>query len=79
MKILTEPVGSVPRPQYLIDAMAAFGEAQIDATEFSAICDKAVKETIEKLEATGSPVISDGEQTKSSFVNCFAFSRYVLA
>lgn len=68
MKILTEPVGSVPRPQYLIDAMGAFGQAQIDATEFSAICDKAVKETIEKLEATGSPVISDGEQTKSSFV-----------
>ena len=68
MKILTEPVGSVPRPQYLIDAMGAFGQQQIDEAEFSHICDRALKETIEKLEATGSPVISDGEQTKSSFV-----------
>lgn len=30
--------------------------------------DSAVKETIESLEATGSPIVSDGEQTKSSFV-----------
>ena len=27
-----------------------------------------LRDTIERFEATGSPVISDGEQTKSSFV-----------
>lgn len=67
MKILTEPVGSVPRPQYLIEAFNAFGQQQIDEAEFSNLCDKALKDTIEKFEATGSPVISDGEQTKPSF------------
>ncbi|MEP7376708.1 MAG: cobalamin-independent methionine synthase II family protein [Chitinophagaceae bacterium] len=67
MRILTEPVGSVPRPQYLIDAFGAFGQQQIDEAEFSNLCDKALKDTIERFEATGSPVISDGEQTKPSF------------
>lgn len=79
MKILTEPVGSVPRPQYLIDAMGAFGQQQIDEAEFSQICDRALKETIEKLEATGSPIISDGEQTKSSFVTYPLFGLKNLA
>ncbi len=59
MKILTEPVGSVPRPQYLIDAMGAFGQEQMSEIEFSLICDKALKDTIERFEATGSPVISN--------------------
>lgn len=67
MKILTEPVGSIPRPQYLIDAFNAFGQQQMDEAEFSNLCDKALKDTIERFEATGSPVISDGEQTKPSF------------
>jgi 5-methyltetrahydropteroyltriglutamate--homocysteine methyltransferase len=67
MKISTEPVGSVPRPQYLIDAFNAYGKQQIDEAEFSNLCDKALKDTIERFEATGSPVISDGEQTKPSF------------
>ena len=29
--------------------------------------DRAVRDTIERLEATGSPVITDGEQAKDSF------------
>ena len=33
-----------------------------------ALQDDALRDTIERFEATGSPVISDGEQTKSSFV-----------
>ena len=67
MKILTEPVGSIPRPAYLLDAMTAFGQQQIDKKEFSAITDKALKDTIKRFEQTGSPVITDGEQTKPSF------------
>src|SRR5450432_2398985 len=67
MKILTEPVGSIPRPAYLLDAMTAFGQQQIDKKEFSAITDKALKDTIKRFEKTGSPVITDGEQTKPSF------------
>jgi len=67
MKILTEPVGSIPRPAYLLEAMAAFAQQQIDKKEFTAITDKALKDTIKRFEETGSPVITDGEQTKPSF------------
>jgi len=65
--IPTEPVGSVPRPRELQEAMVAFSSNNLSEQELDAIFDKHVKETIERFEETGSPVISDGEQTKSSF------------
>jgi 5-methyltetrahydropteroyltriglutamate--homocysteine methyltransferase len=68
MKILTEPIGSVPRPKYLADALTAFSRNEINEKELSQLFDKALKDTIRKFEETGSPVISDGEQTKPSFV-----------
>lgn len=67
MKIKTFPVGSVPRPQYLVDAMGAYAQQQINENELQQLFDKALKETIQLFEATGSPVITDGEQTKPSF------------
>ena len=68
MKILTEPIGSIPRPAYLQQAMSAFGARQIKAEELNKLFDQATQETIKELETTGSPVISDGEQSKPSFV-----------
>ena len=35
--------------------------------EYARLADAAVRETIEQLEATGSTVITDGEQSKPSF------------
>lgn len=67
MKIPTEPIGSIPRPPYLIEAMTAFGNGQIKESELAAVTEKAVKETIRLFEQTGSPVITDGEQSKPSF------------
>src|SRR5450432_2438567 len=67
MKIKTEPVGSIPRPKYLIDAMHAFAQQQINESELSKLFDEAVKDTIKRFEETGSPVITDGEQSKPSF------------
>jgi 5-methyltetrahydropteroyltriglutamate--homocysteine methyltransferase len=67
MPIFTEGVGSVPRPQYLIDAMGAAASGRMSATEFAAITDRAVAETIAEMAATGSPIITDGEQSKPSF------------
>src|SRR5213596_2227070 len=67
MKILTEPIGSIPRPKYLIDAMNAFASNEIRSDELSKLFDKAVRETIQLFGTTGSPVITDGEQTKPSF------------
>lgn len=67
MPIPTEPIGSIPRPQALISGLGAFRAGRMSAQELSAIYDSAVAETIERFEATGSPVITDGEQTKPSF------------
>ncbi len=66
--IPTEPVGSLPRPGELQEAMVAFSNNDISSEKLDQLFDEVVKETIERFEATGSPVISDGEQTKSSFV-----------
>lgn len=68
MPIKTEPIGSVPRPKYLVDAMQAFSQNLIAEKELNLLYDEALKDTIKRFEETGSPVISDGEQTKPSFV-----------
>ena len=65
--IPTEPIGSIPRPQALIDAMGELAAGRITQSEMNRISDSALRDTISRLEATGSPVISDGEQTKPSF------------
>lgn len=57
----------VPRPRELQEAMLAHSQGKMTADELNTRFDKAVRETIESFEATGSPVVSDGEQTKSSF------------
>ncbi|HEY2122215.1 MAG TPA: hypothetical protein VGH07_01350 [Chthoniobacterales bacterium] len=67
MTIPTEPIGSIRRPQKLITAFARYDQGSLPQEEFATICIEAVRETIEKFEATGSPVITDGEQTKPSF------------
>ena len=67
MKIPTEPVGSIPRPAYLIEAMSAFGKGEIKENELATLTEKAIKETLALFEQTGSPVITDGEQSKPSF------------
>ena len=67
MKIQTEPIGSVPRPKYLVDALQSFAQQQINESELSKLFDEALTDTIKRFEETGSPVISDGEQSKPSF------------
>jgi 5-methyltetrahydropteroyltriglutamate--homocysteine methyltransferase len=65
--LATEPIGSIPRPQQLLDGMAAHGEGRISQAELDALYEDAVRETIAAFEATGSPVVTDGEQCKPSF------------
>ncbi|MFN8254478.1 MAG: cobalamin-independent methionine synthase II family protein [Bacteroidales bacterium] len=67
-KIPTEPIGSIPRPAWLQQAMAAHADGKLGDDEMAKLFDQATKETIHELEKTGSPVISDGEQSKPSFV-----------
>jgi 5-methyltetrahydropteroyltriglutamate--homocysteine methyltransferase len=68
MAIPTEPIGSIPRPPSLIDAARAFRSGSISAADLLSQYDSAVQDTIARFEATGSPVVTDGEQAKDSFV-----------
>ena len=67
MSILTEPIGSIPRPDSLIEAIASFQAQTISEATLENHYAEALRDTIERLEQTGSPVITDGEQTKPSF------------
>jgi len=62
--IPTEPIGSIPRSPALIEARKAFLAGQLGQAQFDALCTEAIRDTIERFEATGSPVITDGEQGK---------------
>lgn len=68
MPIPTEPIGSIPRSQRLRQTMQEFAAGLVSGDEMDAAFDTAVRETIDALEATGSPVMVDGEQAKPSFV-----------
>ncbi len=61
MLIPTEPIGSIPRPLPLIKAVA---ESDHDDPALDNLYEEAIKDTIKEFEATGSPVITDGEQKK---------------
>jgi methionine synthase II (cobalamin-independent) len=65
--IPTEPVGSLPRPQTLQQAYADYDAGTIDKAALETEQDAAAKDSIERMEATGSPINSDGEQRWSSF------------
>lgn len=67
MQVPSEGVGSVPRPQYLVDAAAALEKSAIAQADYLACVERALAETIAAMEATGASIISDGEQSKSSF------------
>ncbi len=65
--IPTEPVGSLPRPSRLQAAYARYDAGEITRQELGAEQDRAVRDSVERGEATGAPIISDGEQRWSSF------------
>ena len=60
--IPTEPIGSIPRPMQLIEALRAGVNGSDQSLD--ALYDRATEDTIRQFEATGSPVITDGEQRK---------------
>src|SRR6202043_1065176 len=65
--IPTEPVGSLPRPSSLQQAYGQYDAGEITREQLEAEQDKAGRDSIEHQEATGTPIISDGEQRWSSF------------
>ena len=67
MPIPTELVGSLPRPMKLQDAYAEYDEGKIDFQQLQAEQDAAAEDSIRRLEQTGEPIVTDGEQRESSF------------
>ncbi|MEZ5429321.1 MAG: hypothetical protein R2747_23940 [Pyrinomonadaceae bacterium] len=67
MQIPTENVGSLPRPTKLQKAIAAYDAGNITVDELKAVQDEACLDSIKRMEATGAPIVSDGEQRASSF------------
>jgi 5-methyltetrahydropteroyltriglutamate--homocysteine methyltransferase len=73
MAIPTEPIGSIPRPLPLIEAVE---RGEIGDPVTNQLYLDATRETIELFEATGSPVITDGEQRK--YANFWTYSVHGL-
>jgi len=67
MSIPTENVGSLPRPMKLQSAIADYDAGKITKADLKIEQDAACKDSIKRMEATGSPINSDGEQRASSF------------
>ena len=67
MPIPTELVGSLPRPMKLQEAYADYDEGKITWEQLQAEQDDAAEDSIKRLEATGEPTVTDGEQRESSF------------
>ena len=59
--IPTEPIGSIPRPLDLIERIARFGS---EDPSLEHLYEDAIRDTVERFETTGSPVVTDGEQRK---------------
>jgi len=59
--IPTEPIGSIPRPVDLIERVA---KGDSEDPNLAPLYEDAIRDTIERFEATGSPVVTDGEQRK---------------
>ena len=62
VKIPTEPIGSIPRPRALIAEISRIGDGTDPSLE--PFYREALRDTMQRFEATGSPVITDGEQRK---------------
>jgi 5-methyltetrahydropteroyltriglutamate--homocysteine methyltransferase len=73
MIIPTEPIGSIPRPVKLLDAISATDGAD---PKLDPLYAAAIRDTIQQFEATGSPVVTDGEQRK--YQNFWTYSVHGL-
>jgi 5-methyltetrahydropteroyltriglutamate--homocysteine methyltransferase len=72
--IPTEPIGSLPRPPTLIAALETQGH---DDPALNPLYDEAIRDSIARLEETGSPIVTDGEQRK--YHNFWTYSVHGLS
>ena len=68
MILPTEPIGSIPRPEELIEGLEAYRRGDLSPEALDQVYDRALRATVDTFERTGAPVITDGEQAKPSFL-----------
>jgi 5-methyltetrahydropteroyltriglutamate--homocysteine methyltransferase len=73
LTIPTEPIGSIPRPRPLLDALSSKAS---DDPSLDPLYEDAIRDTMQRFEATGSPVVTDGEQRK--YHNFWTYSVHGL-
>ena len=67
-RILTTHVGSLPRPQDVVDLLFAQDRGEsVDAARFEAVVTRAVDDVVQKQVAAGIDIPSDGEMSKISY------------
>ncbi|KAN0025003.1 hypothetical protein ACTFIV_009412 [Dictyostelium citrinum] len=66
--IENEPIGSLPRSLELIDSINNFRNKVIDCSTLEKKCHCAIQKTIEELVESNQNVVTDGEQSKISFI-----------
>ncbi|UCH25680.1 MAG: cobalamin-independent methionine synthase II family protein [Trueperaceae bacterium] len=67
-RILTTHVGSMPRPQEVVDMLFAEDKGDLtDREAYQGVMKRAVAETVSKQVAAGVDVVSDGEMSKISY------------
>ena len=68
----TDQVGSLLRPQYLIDAFLAHGRGEIDLAALQAIEDRAIRDIVRHQEVVGLPIVTDGEYRRLNWQVSFS-------
>jgi 5-methyltetrahydropteroyltriglutamate--homocysteine methyltransferase len=63
----SETIGSLLRPEYLVEARRQLEAGELTPVEFKRIEDRAVGEAVELQEAAGLDVVTDGEQRRYAF------------
>jgi 5-methyltetrahydropteroyltriglutamate--homocysteine methyltransferase len=67
MALRGETIGSLLRPDYLLDARRRLAQGDLTASEFKRLEDRAVDEAVALQEAAGLDVVTDGEQRRYAF------------
>src|SRR4051812_45365064 len=73
-RLRVDQVGSLLRPAWLKDAYARHGRAELSDAELRETQDRAVREAIQRQEAIGLPIVTDGELRRLNFQDSFSGS-----
>src|SRR5882724_9575535 len=71
-RMRVDHVGSLLRPQALIEAFTSCGEGKLTAAALAAAQDDAIRAVVARQEAAGLPVVSDGEYRRLNWQVSFA-------